>query len=306
MVECIPNFSEGRNREKVAQIAQEIESVTGVSVLDVHRDPDHNRSVITFAGSAEGVEEAAVRAAGRAAELIDLNRHEGVHPRIGATDVIPFVPLTGATMADCVAMARRAGESIWRRFAIPVYFYAEAAMRPSRVNLEDIRRGGFERLRREGLEEEAHRPDAGEPRLHPTAGATAVGARKPLIAFNVNLDSSDIEAAKKIAKAVRASSGGLPAVKAMGVLLKSRRPPEGEAQVSMNLTDFEKTSLAQAYEAAQREASRLGVSIRSSELVGLIPQKVLAGIKPEALRIENFHPQRILENRLAAVLAERR
>ena len=307
IVECVPNFSEGRDRRAVDEIAAAIETVPGVFVLALHLDPDHHRSVITFVGKKESVGEAAVRAVGCAAERIDLNRHSGEHPRIGAADVVPFVPVQGVTLEDCVGIAHTAGEEIARRFGIPVYFYGAAARRPERVALEAVRRGGYERLKVLGLEDPAQTPDAGEPRLHPTAGATLVGARPPLIAFNVNLDSADRAAAEQIARAIRASSGGLPGVKAMGVLLRSRSVGgrAGQAQVSMNLTDFEQTTLAQVYRAVEQEAARLGVGIHSSEIVGLAPQQALAGIRPEDLKLTDFSPDKILENRIAAVLARR-
>ncbi|MCH7979355.1 MAG: glutamate formimidoyltransferase [Acidobacteria bacterium] len=311
IVECVPNFSEGRDRNKVDEIAAAISSVEDVYVLDIHMDADHHRSVITFVGSKEKVGEAAVRAVGRAAALIDMNRHHGEHPRIGAADVIPFIPVAGVTLEDCAALARDAGKEIHRRFQIPVYFYGAAASRPERVPLENLRRGGLERLKEQGMDDPSRYPDVGDPALHPTAGATVVGARKFLAAFNVNLNSADREVARQIAKAIRTSGGGLPGVKAMGVLLKSRTRPAGQAQVSqvsMNLTDLEQTSLEQAFQAVQREASRLGVTIRSSEVVGLIPEMALAGTSIESfqasLQIEAFHPQKILENRLAAVLPQ--
>ena len=301
LVECVPNFSEGSDRRTVERIAAMIETVAAVHVLDIHVDADHNRSVITFAGPPQAVGEAAVRAAGEAASWIDLNRHQGEHPRIGAADVIPFVPLRGVSMAECVAIAHRAGEELWSRFKIPVYFYEAAALRPERRNLETIRKGGFEKLRALVSNDPSRRPDVGEPRLHPTAGATAVGARRLLIAFNVNLNSTDREIARTIARTVRASSGGLPAVKAMGVVLRSKSccGQPGQAQVSMNLVDWETTSPALAFEAVRREADRLGVTIQSSEIVGLVPAKALGGISPESLRLAGFGPQKILGNRLA-------
>ena len=307
LVECVPNFSEGRDRGKVEQIAAAIETVPEAYLLDIHLDPDHHRWVVTFAGSKETVGEAAVRAVGRAADLIDLNQQEGEHPRIGAADVVPFVPMEGVTLEDCVAIARQAGEEIFRRFQIPVYFYEAAALRPERRRLEHLRRAGYERLKRLVLEDPTLQPDVGEPRLHPTAGATIVGARPFLIAFNVNLSSSDRKAAQEIARRVRSSGGGLPGVKAIGLLLKSRSVggQPGRAQVAMNLTDFERTSLAEAFHAVEQEALRLGVSIQSSELVGLIPQKALAGTSPEALKLVDLHPGKILETRLATVLAHR-
>jgi len=306
IVECVPNFSEGRDPGKVNRIADAIRSVADAHVLDIHMDPDHHRSVITFVGDQQSVLEAAVLAVGEAARQIDLNRHQGEHPRIGAADVVPFVPVQGVSLAACVAIARAAGEQIYQRFQIPVYFYEEAALRPDRRNLASIRRGGYERLRQEVLSDPSRRPDVGEPRLHPTAGATVVGARRFLIAFNIQLDSTDLEVARTIARAVRASSGGLPAVKAMGVLLRSRGGVggAGQAQVSMNLTDFEQTSLPQAFQAVEREAARLGVSILSSEIVGLVPAKAMQGFAPESLRLVDFGTEKIFENRLAAVLPD--
>jgi len=304
IVECVPNFSEGRDRRVVEEIAAAIESVPGAVVLDLHLDPDHHRSVITFVGTKETVGEAAVRAVGVAAERIDMNHHAGEHPRIGAADVVPFVPVDGVTLEDCVSIAHAAGAEIARRFGIPVYFYGAAVRRPERVALEDVRRGGYERLKKLGLNDPARMPDAGEPRLHPTAGATVVGARPFLIAFNVNLASADRSLAEQIARAVRASSGGLPGVKAMGVLLKSRSV-SGQAQVSMNLADLEQTSMARAFRAVEQAAARLGVGIHSSEIVGLIPQRAFAGLRPEELKLADFLPDKILEFRIADALARR-
>lgn len=305
LIECVPNFSEGRDREKVEQIAATFETEKGVRLLDLHMDPDHNRSVMTVVGEPEKVAEAVLRSVGQAAALIDLNRHYGEHPRIGAADVVPFVPVKGLTLEDCVPLARRVGEEIYRRFRIPVYFYAAAALRTERRDLANIRRGGFEKLRIEVLVDPARCPDVGEPRLHPTAGATAVGARTYLIAFNVNLNCSERKVAQQIARAIRFSGGGLPGVKAVGLLLRSRifQGQPGQAQVSMNLTDIEKTSLAQVFQAVLEEAARLGTSVADTELVGLIPQKALAGASPESLRLSNFVPRKILENRLAEIAA---
>ena len=294
LVECVPNFSEGRDRAKVDAIVEAMK-FPGVYVLDREMDPDHNRCVITLAGEREAIAEAAIRGVGRAAELIDLTQHRGEHPRLGATDVVPFIPLEGVTLEDCVAIARHVGEQIWRRFRIPVYLYEAAAATPERQNLETIRRGQFEGVREEIVSNPARRPDFGEPRAHPTAGATAVGARKFLIAYNIYLDSPDIEIAKKIAKAVRFSSGGLPYVKAMGVQVR------GLAQVSMNLTDFEQTPVARVFEFVRREAERHGVKVRSGEIVGLVPKKALEDGAEWFLEVENFDSSLILENRLAAV-----
>jgi len=305
IVECVPNFSEGRDRWTVDEIVAAIQSVPGVFVLDLHMDPDHHRSVVTFAASKEDVAEAAVRAAGKALERIDMSRHKGQHPRLGATDVVPFVPVRGVTLEDCAVIARKAGNEIAQRFGIPVYFYGAAALRPERVKLEDVRRGGYERLVRLGLKDAPRAPDAGPARLHPAAGATIVGARPYLIAFNVNLDSADRAAADSIARAVRASSGGLPGIKAIGVLLASRKVKgqSGQAQVSMNLTDLDQTSLAEAYRAVEKETARLKIQILSSEIVGLAPQRAFDDIGPEDIRLADFSPEKILENRLAAAFA---
>lgn len=295
LVECVPNFSEGRDAGTVDKIVEAIRSAPGVTLLDRESDADHNRSVITFAGPPEAVAAAAVRGAGRAVQLIDLTRHSGAHPRIGAADVIPFVPIAGVTMDDCVRLAQWAGEEIWRRFEVPVYFYEAAARRPDRVNLENIRRGQFEGLREEVQSNPDRLPDVGEARLHPTAGATVVGARKFLIAYNINLATANVDIAKKIARAIRFSSGGFRYVKAMGLPLTSRQL----AQVSMNLTDFEQTPVHRVFEAVRAEAKRYGVDIAGSEIVGLIPKKALEMAAEFYLRCEDFHPNLVLENRLA-------
>lgn len=296
IVECVPNFSEGRDEAKVDAIVAAIRSVAGIVVLDREMDPDHNRSVVTFAGPAEAVGEAAFRGVQKAVELIDLRRHTGVHPRIGAADVVPFVPVEGITLEDCVRIAAALGERLWKELRVPVYFYEAAARRPENVNLENIRRGQFERLREEVRSNPARRPDVGEPELHPTAGATVVGARKFLIAYNINLATPDVEIARRIAKAVRFSSGGLRYVKAMGVPLASRNL----AQVSMNLTDFEQTPIHRVFEAVRVEAERYGVAIAGSEIIGLIPKKALEMAAEWWLRVENFRPEMVFENRMAA------
>ncbi len=297
-MECVPNFSEGRDAAKVEAIVEAIRSVPGVFLLDREMDADHNRSVITFVGSPESAAKAALRGVAKAVELIDLTRHQGAHPRIGAADVVPFIPLEGVTLEECVGLARRVGQQIWERLGVPVYLYEAAATRPERRNLENIRRGQFEALREEIATSPERRPDFGEPRLHPTAGATVVGARKFLIAYNILLNTPEVEVAKKVARAVRASSGGLPFVKAMGVELKERRL----AQVSMNLTDFEQTPMHQVFQAVESEAARHGAAIVSSEIVGLIPRKALEMAAAANLKLENFSPTLILENRLAAAL----
>jgi glutamate formiminotransferase len=296
LVECVPNFSEGRDRAKVDAIVEAM-LVPGVYLLDREMDSDHNRCVITLAGEREAVQEAAIRGAGKAAELIDLTQHQGAHPRMGATDVIPFIPIDGVTLEDCVAMARTVGAEIWKRFQIPVYLYEAAATTPERQNLENIRRGQFEGIRDEIATNPARKPDYGEPRVHPTAGATVVGARKALIAYNVFLNTPDVSIAKKIAKAVRYSSGGLRYVKGAGFLVR------GMAQVSMNLTDFEQTPVHRVFEFVKREAQRYGVVPVSSEIVGLIPKLALEQAAEWFLQVEDFNSSLILENRLDAVMS---
>lgn len=295
LVECVPNFSEGRDKDKVDAIVDAMK-LPGVYVLDREMDADHNRCVITLVGEREAIQEAAIRGVGKAAELIDLNRHTGAHPRMGAADVVPFIPIDGVTIEDCVAMANHVGEEIWKRYQVPVYLYEAAARVPERQGLENIRRGQFEGIRAEIATNPTRRPDIGEPRVHPTAGATVVGARKFLIAYNVFLNTPDVEIAKKIAKAVRFSSGGMRFVKGAGFLVR------GLAQVSMNLTDFEQTPIHRVFEMVRREAARYGVMPVSSEIVGLIPKKALEQAAEWFLQVENFDSSLILENRLAAVM----
>jgi glutamate formiminotransferase len=296
LVECVPNFSEGCDKGKVDAIVAAMK-LEGVYLLDREMDADHNRCVITLVGEREAIQEAAIRGVGKAAELIDLNVHKGAHPRMGATDVVPFIPIDGVTIGDCVAMARHVGEEIWKRFQIPVYLYEAAATTPERQNLENIRRGQFEGIRAEIATNVARRPDFGEARVHPTAGATVVGARKFLIAYNVFLNTPDVEIAKKIAKTVRFSNGGMRFVKGAGFLVR------GLAQVSMNLTDFEQTPVHRVFEMVKREAARYGVAPVSSEIVGLIPKKALEQAAEWFLQVENFDSSLILENRLAAVMS---
>jgi glutamate formiminotransferase / formiminotetrahydrofolate cyclodeaminase len=295
LVECVPNFSEGRDKAKVDAIVEAMK-IDGVFLLDREMDADHNRCVITLVGDREPVQEAAIRGVGKAAELIDLNQHQGAHPRMGAADVVPFIPIDGVTIEDCVAMARHVAEQIWKRFQIPVYLYESAATSPERQNLENIRRGQFEGIRADIATNPARQPDYGEARVHPSAGATVVGARKFLIAYNVFLNTPDVEIAKKIAKAVRFSSGGMRFVKGAGFLVR------GLAQVSMNLTDFEQTPIHRVFELVKREAARYGVTPVSSEIVGLIPKKALESAAEWFLQVENFDSSLILENRLAAVM----
>jgi glutamate formiminotransferase / formiminotetrahydrofolate cyclodeaminase len=295
LVECVPNFSEGRDKAKVDAIVDAMK-MPGVYLLDREMDSDHNRCVITIVGEREAIQEAAIRGVGKASELIDLNKHSGAHPRMGAADVVPFIPIDGVTIEDCVAMANFVGEQIWHRYQIPVYLYESAAKIPERQGLENIRRGQFEGIRAEIATNPARRPDIGEARVHPTAGATVVGARKFLIAYNVFLNTPDVEIAKKIAKAVRFSSGGMRFVKGAGFLVR------GVAQVSMNLTDFEQTPIHRVFEMVKREAARYGIMPVSSEIVGLIPKKALEEAAEWFLQVENFDSSLILENRLAAVM----
>lgn len=266
----------------------------GVFVLDRTSDPDHNRTVITFAGDSQAVLEAAVRAAGEAAQLIDLNTHHGIHPRLGALDVLPFVPLAGSTMQDCIGLAHEAGRRIWDEIHIPVYFYQAAAKRPDRINLEDVRRGQFDGLREAALADTAKMPDLGGPALHPTAGAVIVGARKVLVAFNINLNTRDVSIAKAIAGSIRGRNGGFPGVKALGLPLLSR----GLVQVSMNITDFEKAPVHVVYAAVERLASAQGISVAESELIGLMPRKAIEMAFADGLKLAGFSTQRVLENRV--------
>jgi len=294
VVECVPNFSEGRRKEVVDKIVYSIRSVPGVKILDVEMDPDHNRSVVTFIGNRHSVQEGAFRGARAAVELIDLNHHKGEHPRMGAIDVLPFVPVAGMTMEDCVDIANKVGARIAKDLKIPVYLYERAARKPERVNLENVRKGGFEQLKEAILKEDSRYPDYGSRKLHPTAGAVAVGARMPLIAFNMNLESKDIQIAKDIARKIRASSGGLPNVKALGFELEHK----GMVQVSMNLTDHTVTPLSRVFEAVKREAESRGVKIAESELIGLMPLAAVCDTASKYLKLENLTVDRVLERRI--------
>ena len=293
-VECVPNFSEGRKTETVERLAQSIETVETACVLDTHMDADHNRSVITFVATPEMIVEAASRAVAQATELIDMRQHSGQHPRLGATDVLPFVPLRGVTMSDCVELAHRAGARIGRELGIPVYFYERAALKPDRVNLEDVRRGALELLREEIAVDPKRAPDMGPLSVHESAGAIAIGARPVLIAFNVDLRSNDVTIARKIARAVRARHGGLPFVKALGFELRTR----GLVQVSMNLVNYEVTGLQQAYEAVRAQAETFGVGVVGTEIVGLVPENALDKSEEYFRKLENFSKDKILESRL--------
>jgi glutamate formiminotransferase len=294
LVECVPNFSEGRKSESIDRIASAIESVEGVVVLNRHIDGDHNRSVITFVGARNAIVNAAVNAVATAKRLIDLRTHAGVHPRIGATDVLPFVPVSGVTMDECVALAHEAGQRIWRELSIPVYFYERAALRSDRIRLEHVRGQGFEWLSREVATDPDRAPDVGDRKLHESAGATVVGARPFLIAFNVNLRTNDLSIARSIAGEVRARDGGLPFVKALGFELKSR----DIVQVSMNLVDYERTGIALAFEAVRDIAARREIEVLSAEIVGLIPRAALDRNASYFPYLENFRETLVIETLL--------
>jgi glutamate formiminotransferase / 5-formyltetrahydrofolate cyclo-ligase len=297
IIECVPNFSEGTDAGVVAKIVAATQ-VEGVRLLDWSLDTAHNRSVVTLAGSPSGIVEAAAQAAGMAAELIDLTKQNGVHPRIGAADVIPFIPVSGASLAECAVLARQAGLLIWRRYGVPVYFYGAAAARPDRILLEDVRRGQFEGLRDAARRDASRRPDVGGPELHATAGASAVGARSFLIAYNVHLQQPDIAAARAIARDIRAANGGLHGVKAIGVLAN------GRAQVSMNITDFRVTPMRHVYSTVQHLAQRHGVLIEDAELIGLIPEAAYEPDSEWVRQITGFNEDdKVLERRLESPIA---
>jgi glutamate formiminotransferase len=292
VVECVPNFSEGLDERKVRAIIAAMRT-DGVSLLDWSRDPDHNRSVVTIAGHPAAVVESALRGVGKAAELIDISAQQGVHPRIGAADVVPFVPVSGVSLEQCVLLARQAGIEIWRRYGVPVYFYEAAAARPDRALLEDVRRGQFEGLRDAVERDSSRRPDVGGPQLHPTAGASAVGARRFLIAYNVFLDTADVATARAIAREIRASGGGLAGVKAMGVLV------QGQAQITMNVTDFRSTPVAHVYAAVKQKASRHRVKVVRGELIGLVPEAAYEQETEWVRQLVGFNPEeKILERKL--------
>lgn len=293
IVECIPNFSEGRDQTKIDKILAEIKSA-GVELLDQEMDADHNRAVVTFVGEPDAVLEAAFRAVKAASELIDLTKHKGEHPRMGATDVIPFVPISNVTTLECVEMAKRLGKRIADELKIPIYLYEAAATRPDRENLANIRKGEFEGIRDEIETNPDRRPDFGEPKIHPTAGATVVGARFPLIAFNINLNTSDVSIAQKIAKAIRFGDGGYRYVKSLGFELKG----ENLAQISINMTNYTKSPLHRIFETVRREAQRYGVSIKESEIVGLVPEKALIDTAIYFLQLDRFNEGQILEYKL--------
>ena len=294
IVECVPNFSEGRRKEVVEQIAKAIVSVPGVSLLDTEMDSNHNRSVITFIGNRAAVAEGAFQGAKSAVALIDMNAHRGEHPRVGALDVLPFVPILGVTMEDCVDLARSVGKRFADELQLPVYLYESAATRPDRKALPDVRRGEYEGLKVAIEKDPDRKPDFGPSKLHPTAGACIVGARPVLIAWNVNLSTKDVRVAKRIAKAIRESDGGLPAVRAKGFELADR----GLVQVSMNMTDYRRTSLVQAFEAIRELAAKEGVEIVESEIIGLVPLDAILAGSTQYFKLARFHREQILETRL--------
>ena len=300
IVECVPNFSEGRNHQVIDRIASAIESVTGLKVLHLDMDADYHRTVVTFVGEKERVGEGALRAIGKATELIDLNQHSGAHPRIGATDVVPFVPVRNVTLQDCVDIAHEVGKEAHRRFLTPVYLYEAAAIQPHRAQLENVRRGQFEGIRSALSRQTSRLPDFGAGRLHPTAGAIAVGARNFLIAYNINLATPDVKLAKRIARAIRFSSGGLPHIKAIGLNLKTRM----QAQVSINLTNFEVSPLQKVFDKVCHEAAYMGTKVTGSEIVGLVPRKALPPDFKSSLQLKDFRTDSIFENRLEEILKQ--
>ena len=294
IVECIPNFSDGRRQEVIETIADTIRAVEGVRLLDYSSDHSHNRSVFSFIGSPEAVKEAAFAACSKAAELIDMTKHKGEHPRMGATDVIPFVPIKDISVEECIELSRELGERIASKLSIPVFLYEDSATRPERKNLANIRKGQFEGMM-EKIKDPEWAPDFGKPEIHPTAGVVAVGTRMPLIAYNINLDTSDIKIADQIARLIRERGGGLQNVRAIGVMLEDRNL----AQVSINMVNYEKTALYRAFEMVKMEAKRYGVNIVGSEIVGLTPMKALIDVAEYYLQLENFNwNKQVLENYL--------
>ncbi|RKX44631.1 MAG: glutamate formimidoyltransferase [Thermotogae bacterium] len=297
IVECVPNFSEGRRKEIIEEIIDQVRKRKDVKLLDYSSDPDHNRTDVTFIGEPQSVKEAALDLAIKCVELIDMNKHKGEHPRMGAIDVVPFIPVYNVTMEECVKLAHEFAKEFSEKTGVPCFMYEEAATRPDRKNLADVRRGEFEGLKEAIGKDPDKVPDYGPNKIHPTAGATAVGARFFLVAFNVNLGTSDINIAKKIAKAVRHSSGGYRYVKAMGFEIKER----GIVQVSMNLTNYQKTPIFRVFETIKNEAERYGVPVIGSEIVGLVPLEALIMVADHYLRLENFSIDQVLEKRLLEV-----
>ena len=294
IIEAVPNISEGRRPEIVGEAVAALKRAPGVRVLDVQSDKDHNRSVLTLVGDEQGLAESILGLFEVAVARLDLRSHQGEHPRLGVVDVVPFIPIEGASMADCVALARRVGDAVGQRFGMPVFLYEEAAAAPHRRNLEDVRRGQFEGLAAK-MKDPLWAPDFGPRAPHPSAGAVAIGARMPLIAYNINLGTADVEIAKRIAKGIRHSSGGYRFVKAMGLLLEERKV----AQVSINMTDFKKTPLHRVFETVRAEAERHGVSVVGSEIVGLVPSEALLDAADHFLRLEGFSPSQVLERKIS-------
>jgi len=299
-IECVPNFSEGRRSEVVAAIATAIAAVDTACLLDTHIDSDHNRSVITFVATPEHVVEAAVSGVAMAAKLIDMRTHKGEHPRLGATDVLPFVPIQQVTMEECVKLAHEAGERIAAELEIPVYFYEQAARRPNRKNLEDVRRGALELLREQIVINPDRAPDVGPSEVHETAGAIVIGARPILIAFNVVLRSTEIRVARQVTRTIRARDGGLPYLKALAFQLHSK----GLVQVSMNLVDYRVTGMREAFDAVKREADKMGVEVATAEIVGLVPRDALDENAEYFSKLENFSEAKVLENQIAKCFRE--
>lgn len=293
IVECVPNFSEGRREDVIERIIDAVRAVDGVKVLDYSSDPSHNRTVLTFVGEPMAVKEAAFRVAEKAAELIDMEQHQGEHPRIGAADVIPLIPISGVSMEECVELARELGRDIGEKLGIPVYLYEEAATRPDRKNLAHVRRGEYEGLK-EAIKTPERQPDFGPAQMHPKAGAVAVGARPPLVAYNINLDTDNVDIAKAIARTIRGSSGGYPSIKALGVLIEET----GKAQVTINVCNYKEVSLARVFETVKIEAERYGVNITGSEIVGLVPMEALLDAAAFYLRLDGFQLDQVLEKRL--------
>lgn len=292
LVECVPNFSEGRNLSKIKKIAGSAQKIKGVRVLDIEWDKSHNRSLVTVVGAPEPTLKGAFEMIKTATKLIDMRKHQGEHPRVGATDVVPFVPVSGVTLKECVVLANKLAKKVSQELKIPVYLYEAAARKKERVNLADVRRGEYEGLKDEIKTNSERKPDYGPSKMHPTAGATVIGARKYLVAYNINLDTKDIEIAKKIAGKVREKDGGLPGVKALGFKVG------GYAQVSMNLTDFEKTNFDEAYRAVEKEAKKFKVRIRSSEVYGMIPLEALVKSVITTFKAKDFKSEQVLEKRL--------
>jgi glutamate formiminotransferase len=293
IIESVPNISEGQNPQIITRITEALRAIPGARVLDVQSDPSHNRSVFTLAGDRAPLKQAVLRLYEEAIRAIDMRQHRGEHPRLGAVDVCPFIPIDGASMADCVALAREVAAEVGERWAVPVFLYEEAATTPARRNLEDIRRGEFEGLAVK-MQKPEWAPDAGPVTPHPSAGATVIGARMPLIAYNINLATDRLDVAKKIASGIRMSSGGFRYVKAMGIELKDR----GVVQVSMNLTNYEKTPIFRVFEVVKREAARYGINVLESEIVGLVPSAALMQAAEYYLQLEGFSPGQVLENKL--------